>query len=171
MTTLLKVDHYSHTIITFYCWFKTPLTIIFSLSSQFFSLRLWLLTLNKSPPNKAIGITEMVTREGFLSVSLRAPTPFGGTAGSVRTFPLPGFELNQAYTESSMTWERMCDRPNFNRRPQGWVTQDTVESADLWGWMLCCAQWLTDTDCTWPAEFRRGLQHKMQHGSRFKAST
>ncbi|XP_041947975.1 myozenin-2 [Alosa sapidissima] len=61
----------------------------------------------------------------------RAPTPFGGTAGSVRTFPLPGFELNQAYTESNMTWERMCHRPNFNRRPQGWVRQYTPESEDL----------------------------------------
>ncbi|XP_062392786.1 myozenin-2 [Sardina pilchardus] len=61
----------------------------------------------------------------------RAPTPFEGTAGSVRTFSLPGFELDQAYTEPSMTWERMCARPNFNRRPQGWVSRYIPESEDL----------------------------------------
>ncbi|XP_026794685.1 myozenin-2 isoform X1 [Pangasianodon hypophthalmus] len=50
----------------------------------------------------------------------RAPMPFGGTTGSTRTLALPGFELMQAYTEPSLTWERMCARPNFNRTPRGW---------------------------------------------------
>ncbi|KAI5622272.1 myozenin-2, partial [Silurus asotus] len=50
----------------------------------------------------------------------RAPMPFGGTTGSTRTLPLPGFELMQAYTEPTLTWERMCTRPNFNRMPKGW---------------------------------------------------
>ncbi|XP_017347580.1 myozenin-2 [Ictalurus punctatus] len=50
----------------------------------------------------------------------RAPMPFGGTTGNTRTLPLPGFELMQAYTEPNLTWERMCDRPNFNRTPRGW---------------------------------------------------
>ncbi|KAF7697283.1 myozenin-2 [Silurus meridionalis] len=50
----------------------------------------------------------------------RAPMPFGGTTGSTRTLPLPGFELMQAYTEPTLTWERMCTRPNFNRIPRGW---------------------------------------------------
>ncbi|KAF4077269.1 hypothetical protein AMELA_G00206080 [Ameiurus melas] len=50
----------------------------------------------------------------------RAPMPFGGTTGSTRTVPLPGFDLVQAYTEPNLTWERMCDRPNFNRIPRGW---------------------------------------------------
>ncbi|XP_063059902.1 myozenin-2 [Engraulis encrasicolus] len=62
----------------------------------------------------------------------RAPTPFEGTAGSVRTFPLPWFELNQAYTESMMTWERINARPSFNRAPRGWISQRcTVETIDL----------------------------------------
>ncbi|KAK2827063.1 hypothetical protein Q7C36_017989 [Tachysurus vachellii] len=50
----------------------------------------------------------------------RAPMPFGGTPGSTRTLPLPGFELMQAYTEPTLTWERICARPNFNRIPRGW---------------------------------------------------
>ncbi|KAM9451434.1 myozenin-2 [Clarias gariepinus] len=50
----------------------------------------------------------------------RAPIPFGGTTGSTRTLPLPGFELMQAYTEPSLNWERMCHRPNFNRIPTPW---------------------------------------------------
>ncbi|XP_058272280.1 myozenin-2 [Hemibagrus wyckioides] len=51
----------------------------------------------------------------------RAPMPFGGTSGGTRTLPLPGFELLQAYTEPTLTWERMCARPNFNRIPRGWT--------------------------------------------------
>lgn len=58
----------------------------------------------------------------------RAPMPFGGTAGTVRTLPLPGFELLHAHTEPSLTWERMCQRPNFNRIPQGWNTPIAGES-------------------------------------------
>ncbi|TSL04399.1 Myozenin-2 [Bagarius yarrelli] len=50
----------------------------------------------------------------------RAPMPFGGTTGSTRTLPLPGFELMQAFTEPNLTWERICARPNFNRIPRGW---------------------------------------------------
>ncbi|MFT7796274.1 myozenin-3-like [Arapaima gigas] len=50
----------------------------------------------------------------------RAPIPFGGTAGSTRVLPLPGFELAQAHTEPSLTWERISKRPNFNRAPHGW---------------------------------------------------
>ncbi|KAG7484557.1 hypothetical protein MATL_G00050630 [Megalops atlanticus] len=61
----------------------------------------------------------------------RVPIPFGGTAGSMRIFPLPGFELLEAYTEPCLTWERMCQRPNFNRVPRGWGTQYTAESAEL----------------------------------------
>ncbi|XP_010893489.2 myozenin-2 [Esox lucius] len=63
----------------------------------------------------------------------RAPMPFAGTAGSVKMFPLPGFELLQAHTEPSLTWERMCDRPNFNRTPQGWAAHYSakMETADL----------------------------------------
>ncbi|KAL2095222.1 hypothetical protein ACEWY4_009941 [Coilia grayii] len=63
----------------------------------------------------------------------RAPTPFEGSAGGLRTLPLPWFELNQAYT-NPMTWERMCARPNFNRAPRGWNAPHyniTVESSDL----------------------------------------
>ncbi|XP_029626045.1 myozenin-3 [Salmo trutta] len=58
----------------------------------------------------------------------RAPLPFGGTAGSVRMFPLPGFELLQAHTEPSRTWESICDRPNFNRTPRGWAAHYTAET-------------------------------------------
>lgn len=61
----------------------------------------------------------------------RAPIPFGGTAGTARTLPLPGFEMLQAHTEPCLTWDRMCHRPNFNRTPQGWGIQYTVESPDL----------------------------------------
>ncbi|XP_059398714.1 myozenin-2-like [Carassius carassius] len=61
----------------------------------------------------------------------RAPTPFGGTAGTVRSLPLPGFEMLQAHTEPHLTWDRMCHRPNFNRTPQGWGTKYAVESPDL----------------------------------------
>ncbi|XP_067231660.1 myozenin-2 [Chanodichthys erythropterus] len=61
----------------------------------------------------------------------RAPTPFGGTAGTVRTLPLPGFEMLQARTEPHLTWDRMCHRPNFNRTPQGWRIQYATESPDL----------------------------------------
>ncbi|KAI7796403.1 putative myozenin-3, partial [Triplophysa rosa] len=61
----------------------------------------------------------------------RAPMPFGGTAGTVRTLPLPGFELLQTHTEPNLTWERMCHRPNFNRIPQGWNTPIAGESPDL----------------------------------------
>ncbi|KAL7844518.1 hypothetical protein SRHO_G00230570 [Serrasalmus rhombeus] len=50
----------------------------------------------------------------------RAPMPFEGTAGSMRILPLPGFEMMQTFTEPRLTWERMCDRPNFNRVPAGW---------------------------------------------------
>ncbi|KAG9329277.1 hypothetical protein JZ751_018436 [Albula glossodonta] len=60
----------------------------------------------------------------------RAPIPFGGTAGSMRTLPLPGFELTEAYTEPHLTWERMCQRPNFNRAPRGWGCF-TNQSVDL----------------------------------------
>ncbi|KAK3524026.1 hypothetical protein QTP70_017539 [Hemibagrus guttatus] len=51
----------------------------------------------------------------------RAPMPFGGTSGCTRSLPLPGFELLQAYTEPTLTWERICARPNFNRIPRGWT--------------------------------------------------
>lgn len=61
----------------------------------------------------------------------RAPTPFLGTVGTERTFPLPWFELNQAHTESNRTWERICDRPNFNRTPRGWIAQYAAETMDL----------------------------------------
>ncbi|XDV39011.1 hypothetical protein PO909_008312 [Leuciscus waleckii] len=61
----------------------------------------------------------------------RAPTPFGGSAGRVRTLPLPGFEMLQAHTEPHLTWDRMCHRPNFNRTPRGWRTQYFIESPDL----------------------------------------
>ncbi|XP_076836257.1 myozenin-2 [Brachyhypopomus gauderio] len=61
----------------------------------------------------------------------RAPVPFGGTAGSVRTLPLPGFELMQAFTEPHLTWERMCNRPNFNRKPRGWSAGHQAQSVDL----------------------------------------
>ncbi|XP_066501949.1 myozenin-2 [Hoplias malabaricus] len=61
----------------------------------------------------------------------RAPMPFEGTAGSVKTLPLPGFERLQAFTEPNLTWERMCDRPNFNRAPAGWKAQNAAETADL----------------------------------------
>ncbi|XP_073680523.1 myozenin-2 [Garra rufa] len=61
----------------------------------------------------------------------RAPTPFGGTAGTVRTLPLPGFEMLQAHTEPHLTWDTMCHRPNFNRAPRGWGTQYCAESPDL----------------------------------------
>ncbi|XP_072517922.1 myozenin-2 [Salminus brasiliensis] len=53
----------------------------------------------------------------------RAPMPFEGTAGSMRTLPLPGFEMQQTFTEPNLTWERMCHRPNFNRAPAGWRAQ------------------------------------------------
>lgn len=66
----------------------------------------------------------------------RAPTPFGGTAGTVRTLPLPGFEMLQARTEPHLTWDRMCHRPNFNRTPQGWRIQYATESPDLWSWWI-----------------------------------
>ncbi|XP_030638925.1 myozenin-2 [Chanos chanos] len=66
----------------------------------------------------------------YAPVVFWAPMPFGGTAGSLRTLPLPGFELLQAYTEPGMTWDRMCARPNFNRAPQGWTAvYTTTESA------------------------------------------
>ncbi|XP_062867636.1 myozenin-2 [Trichomycterus rosablanca] len=61
----------------------------------------------------------------------RAPIPFGGTSGSMRTLSLPGFELQQAYTEPSLTWKRMCNRPNFNRTPRGWGAQYTAESVEM----------------------------------------
>ncbi|XP_026855946.1 myozenin-2 [Electrophorus electricus] len=61
----------------------------------------------------------------------RAPAPFGGTAGSMRTLPLPGFELLQTRTEPKLTWERMCHRPNFNRMPRGWRVQCPTQSTDL----------------------------------------
>ncbi|KAJ8416163.1 hypothetical protein AAFF_G00381850 [Aldrovandia affinis] len=61
----------------------------------------------------------------------RAPMPFGGTAGSPRILPLPGFELLEAYTEPHLTWERVCRRPNFNRAPQGWKSGQTPEPATL----------------------------------------
>ncbi|XP_028839659.1 myozenin-2 isoform X2 [Denticeps clupeoides] len=61
----------------------------------------------------------------------RAPTPFGGTTGSVRMLTLPWFELQQAYMDPSMTWEHICDRPNFNRTPQGWSPQYTAGSEAL----------------------------------------
>lgn len=61
----------------------------------------------------------------------RAPMPFGGTAGSLRTLPLPGFEMLQAHTEPHLTWDRMCHRPNFNRTPRGWNIQYAAESPDL----------------------------------------
>ncbi|XP_067279342.1 myozenin-2 [Pseudorasbora parva] len=61
----------------------------------------------------------------------RAPMPFGGTAGTVRTLPLPGFEMLQAHTEPHLTWDRMCNRPNFNRTPQGWGILHAIESPDL----------------------------------------
>ncbi|XP_016418249.1 myozenin-2-like isoform X1 [Sinocyclocheilus rhinocerous] len=61
----------------------------------------------------------------------RAPTPFGGTAGTVRTLPLPGFEMLQAHTEPHLTWDWMCHRPNFNRTPRGWSTKYAAESPDL----------------------------------------
>ncbi|XP_051734188.1 myozenin-2 [Ctenopharyngodon idella] len=60
----------------------------------------------------------------------RAPTPFGGTVGTERTLPLPGFEMLQARTEPHLTWDRMCHRPNFNRTPRGWRIQ-YAESPDL----------------------------------------
>ncbi|TRY98357.1 hypothetical protein DNTS_021784 [Danionella cerebrum] len=61
----------------------------------------------------------------------RAPAPFGGTAGTSRALPLPGFELQQAHTEPCLTWDRMCHRPDFNRTPRGWRMPYTVESPDL----------------------------------------
>ncbi|MBN3297378.1 MYOZ2 protein, partial [Amia calva] len=61
----------------------------------------------------------------------RAPIPFGGTAGSERTFPLPGFELSQAQTEPSLSWMRISNRPNFNRAPRGWGVKYSPESNEL----------------------------------------
>ncbi|XP_051960716.1 myozenin-2 [Xyrauchen texanus] len=61
----------------------------------------------------------------------RAPMPFGGTAGTVKALPLPGFELLQAHTEPNLTWDRMCHRPNFNRTPRGWSNLYTSETLDL----------------------------------------
>ncbi|XP_022531883.1 myozenin-2 [Astyanax mexicanus] len=60
----------------------------------------------------------------------RAPMPFEGTAGSMRALPLPGFEMQQTFTEPNLTWERMCNRPNFNRTPAGWRAQ-YAEKEDL----------------------------------------
>lgn len=76
----------------------------------------------------------------------RAPTPFGGTAGTVRTLPLPGFEMLQAHTEPHLTWDRMCHRPNFNRTPRGWSIQYAAESPDLWSWhtQLFCQTTIED---------------------------
>ncbi|KAI4873220.1 hypothetical protein NFI96_010549, partial [Prochilodus magdalenae] len=61
----------------------------------------------------------------------RAPMPFEGTSGSMRMLPLPGFEMLQTFTEPSLTWERVCDRPNFNRVPAGWRAQYPAETDDL----------------------------------------
>uniref|UniRef100_A0A8C2G8X1 Uncharacterized protein n=1 Tax=Cyprinus carpio TaxID=7962 RepID=A0A8C2G8X1_CYPCA len=61
----------------------------------------------------------------------RAPTPFGGTAGTVRSLQLTGFEMMQAHTEPHLTWYRMCHRPNFNCTPRGWSTKYAAESPDL----------------------------------------
>uniref|UniRef100_W5MYL0 Myozenin 3a n=1 Tax=Lepisosteus oculatus TaxID=7918 RepID=W5MYL0_LEPOC len=61
----------------------------------------------------------------------RVAMPFGGTAGSERIFPLPGFELSQAQTEPNLNWERINNRPNFNRAPRGWGVNYSPESSEL----------------------------------------
>ncbi|XP_005988349.1 myozenin-2 [Latimeria chalumnae] len=61
----------------------------------------------------------------------RVAVPFGGSVGSGRIFPLPGFEMSRAQTEPQVNWERISKRPNFNRAPRGWRVQMAPESAEL----------------------------------------
>ncbi|XP_007906353.1 myozenin-2 isoform X2 [Callorhinchus milii] len=62
----------------------------------------------------------------------RVATPFGTPAlFPARSFPPPAFELVEEMVEPvTMEAERIANRPNFNRRPRGWIPI-IPESAEL----------------------------------------
>nr|XP_056703577.1 myozenin-3 [Euleptes europaea] len=59
----------------------------------------------------------------------RTPTPFGGLLLN-DVYPVPGFEMNEAQTDTMSSLELMLNRPSFNRAPQGWI-QVMPESEEL----------------------------------------
>ncbi|XP_060094299.1 myozenin-3 [Heteronotia binoei] len=59
----------------------------------------------------------------------RTPTPFGGLLLN-DVYPVPGFEMNEAQTDTMSSLELMLNRPSFNRAPRGWV-QAMPESEEL----------------------------------------
>ncbi|XP_015279062.1 PREDICTED: myozenin-3 [Gekko japonicus] len=59
----------------------------------------------------------------------RTPTPFGGLLLN-DVYPVPGFEMNEAQTDTMSSLELMSNRPSFNKVPRGWV-QAMPESDEL----------------------------------------
>ncbi|XP_077182677.1 myozenin-3 [Paroedura picta] len=59
----------------------------------------------------------------------RTPTPFGGLLLN-DVYPVPGFEMNEAQTDTMSSLELMLNRPSFNRAPRGWI-QAVPESEEL----------------------------------------